>query len=266
MLHSIYRTLWPSPESSPIERAASLALYVLIVVNVVCVIIESVEPIRSQYAFIFEAIEYFSVLVFTIEYILRIVVCPLHPNFQGHIRGRVKYVFSPLGLIDLLAILPFYLPMVVSLDLRFLRVLRLLRILRVLKLYRYSSSLAMLVRVMVKVREELLVTLFVLTILLVFLGSVMYLVEKDEQPETFSSIPASMWYTVITLTTVGYGDVYPKTLVGKVIAGGMAILGIGLFALPTGLLSSAFVEEMKQSKRPKKLTCEKCGHVIKEEF
>jgi len=143
----------------------------------------------------------------------------------------------------LLAILPYYLPFT-GIDLRFLRILRMMRIFRIAKLGRYSQSLQILRRVMTAKKEQLLCTLFVLVLLVIVAASMLYYAENGVQPENFSSIPAAMWWAVSTLTTVGYGDIYPTTGLGKFMASIIAVLGIGVFALPAGILGAGFVEEM----------------------
>lgn len=165
-------------------------------------------------------------------------------------------------LIDILAIAPFYLAL--AGDLRAIRVLRLFRLFRVIKVARYSKAVQTLGRVIRAKREELLVAVFVLIVLLVLSSSLMYYVENDDQPAAFGSIPEAMWWSIATLTTVGYGDVHPITPLGKFIASIIAVLGIALFALPTGILGSGFVEEM-QKERLHKQVCPHCGKDIEVE-
>ncbi len=165
---------------------------------------------------------------------------------------------SPLALVDLIAVLPFYLPALLgNVDLRFIRILRLIRLVRVMKLGHYSKSLTHVSHVIKKKRSELAASLFILAILLLFSSTVMYYVEHESQPQAFRSIPAAFWWGIETLTTVGYGDVAPITPLGKVCAAIIAILGIGLFGLPTALIATGFMEEV-QHKRDRQL-CEECG-------
>jgi len=149
-------------------------------------------------------------------------------------------------LIDLLAILPFYLPMIIPLDLRFIRAIRLLRLFRIFKIGRYSKSLNVLKDVIRNKKEELVLIIFVVLIMLVIFSSLMYFVERDVQPEAFASIPHAMWWAIITLTTVGYGDVYPITVLGKILGAMIAFLGIGMFALPAGILGSGLIEAIQK--------------------
>jgi voltage-gated potassium channel len=173
-----------------------------------------------------------------------------------------------MALIDLAAILPFYLPMFVIIDLRFLRILRLTRLLRILKINRYTESLDMIKVVLYQKKEELSVTMFITFLLLLLSSSIMYYVETDVQPDAFPNIIAAFWWGVATLTTVGYGDVYPITVIGKILSGIIALLGIGLVALPTGIISSGFMDQMSQKRKPKeekkkKSYCPYCGEKLK---
>jgi len=151
---------------------------------------------------------------------------------------------QPLVLVDLLAIFPFYLPFVTRLDLRFLRILRIFRVFRVLKLERYFVTLSKVVRVIKRKASEIISTFIVMFILIVLAASLMYYVE----PQTYDSIPHAMWWGIVTLTTVGYGDVYPQTALGQLIGSILALLGIGLFGIPAGILAAGFIEEIQSKK------------------
>ncbi len=157
-----------------------------------------------------------------------------------------------MAIIDLMAILPFYLPFIIKIDLRSLRILRLVRLLRILKLNRYTKSMKVLGRVIKRKKEELIVTVFITGILMLLAASIMFYIENETQPEAFPNIIASFWWAIATLTTVGYGDIYPVTFLGKFLAGIIAFLGIGLVALPTGIISSGFIEEVESRKIIKK--------------
>lgn len=162
-----------------------------------------------------------------------------------------------MAIIDLLAILPFYLPFV-GVDLRLLRMLRLLRIFRLFKIARYLKALNLMKRVFSKKKEELIIALIFTIFLLLIASTLMYYVENEVQPENFSSIPETMWWGIATLTTVGYGDIYPISGLGQILGGVIAIIGIGLFALPTGILAAGFSEELSQVKF-KENNCSTCG-------
>ncbi len=225
------------------------SVYALIILNVIAIILQSYEGVRGDFDSFFYVFELISVLIFTTEYIIRIWVS----------ENRWKFVFSAFGLIDLVAILPFYLPFLFNFDLRIMRILRLFRMLRVFKLGRYSTSLSLIGQVLKDTKAELLITLFVALILLVFSSTLMYYAEHDAQPDKFASIGHSFWWAVATLTTVGYGDVYPLTGVGKVLSAIIALIGIGFVALPTGIISTAFAERVKERKS-KKSICPYCGN------
>lgn len=235
----------------------------LIVLNVIAVILQTVEWIYAQFFAIFDAFEVISVAIFTAEYILRLWSCTVDPRFKDPLAGRIRFAFKPLTLIDLLAILPFYLPMILP-EMRSIRAIRLFRLFRILKLARYSRSLNTFMDVLRLKKDELEVMLFALIVMLVVSASVVYQLEHDAQPEAFSSIPAAMWWGVVTLATVGYGDVYPVTPAGKLVGSIVVILGIGLFALPTGILASGFSEVLssRKSKGERIVHCPHCGHYL----
>jgi len=246
--------------SDRFTRIFQIFMVLLISTNVLVVIIETEEVIAENLKSFFYPFEIISVTIFTIEYISRIVVCPLDPKYHGKRFARLRFALTPMMLIDLLAILPFFLPFFVS-DLRFIRVIRLFRLFRLFKLARYSEPLQTLGEVLKSKAGDLAVAFFVLFIVLIFSSSLMYHVEHVAQPEVFSSIPASMWWGVVTLTTIGYGDTVPVTTIGKILAAGIAILGIAVYAIPTGIMASAFTEQMNK-KRTKDHNCPHCGKKI----
>lgn len=259
-----YELLEREVGESRLDRAFDLFITALIVTNVCAVMMETVEWIEQPLHPFFIGFELFSVAVFTAEYVLRLWSCTADPRYAGAARGRLRFALTPMALIDLLAIAPFYLEFV-AFDLRFVRVLRLFRLFRIFKLARYADSMRTLGTVLRSRREELLVTLFVVIVLLVFASSAMYYVEHEAQPEQFSSIPASMWWGAATLTTVGYGDIYPVTAAGRLLGAAIAILGVGLFALPTGILASAFSEELQKRRRRERAVCPHCGKEIEKQ-
>ena len=236
----------------------------LIVLNVFAVVLETVDWLYALYSPIFHAFDLFSVAVFTIEYILRIWSCTVDPKFNGPVMGRLRFMITPFALVDLMAVLPFYLPFAFP-ELRFMRAFRLFRLFRILKLARYSESLQTFVDVLRLKKEELMIMFFAITILLIISSSLVYEAENAAQPEAFSSIPAAMWWGVVTLGTVGYGDMFPVTPMGKLIGSFVVILGIGLFALPTGILASGFAEVLakrKEEKQKERVACPHCGRYV----
>lgn len=254
-------------EAQPGNRASEIfdvSLITLISLNVVALIAGTVEEIASLAPRAFHLFEVFSVAVFSLEYLLRVWSCTQDPKYAHPLWGRLRYISSPLALIDLLAVLPVYLVFFVNLhglDLRSLRVVRLLA--RIVRLGRYFASLRTLGRVIQTRRGDLLAVITVLFLLLVMTSSLMFFAENQAQPEEFASIPRAMWWSIITLTTVGYGDVFPVTAAGRLLAGVIAIVGIGLFALPAGILGSGFMEELaREEEEP--LVCPHCGAAIRE--
>lgn len=254
-----------SPEiDTRLEQHVRMFITVLILLNVAAVMAETVKEVRANYADAFFAFECFSVAVFSIEYMMRVWSIVEDPMYSRPIIGRLRYIFSFFALIDLAAILPFFLPMFVRIDLRTVRLLRLLRLTRVLKLGRYSRAVRILLAILRNQREQLVMSMLVLSFLLVISSTLIYYLEYDSQPEVFSSIPASLWWGVVTLTTIGYGDVYPVTIAGKICAAISAILSIGMVALPSGIIVSGFVEEMEkeralEAREPHHVQCPNCG-------
>lgn len=236
---------------------------ILIILNVVAVLFESYENMSAKFQTVLYGFELFSIAIFTIEYMLRIWTADLKYTSVSSGQAKLKFIFSGYGFIDLIAILPFFLPLLFKVDLRILRSLRLVRLLRIFKLGRHSSSLKLIGGVLKEVKYDLAVTSFVVIILLVISSTLMFYLENGSQPEAFSNIGQSLWWAVATLTTVGYGDIYPITAGGKFLSGVIALLGVGIVALPTGIISSAFVEKIQARKKGEKATCN-CPHCGKE--
>jgi len=220
-------------------------LVTLIVFNLLAVTFETVGEIYYKYQTEFYYFEIFSIIVFSVEYLLRVWSCTENPGgkYASPLKGRFKYMLSPLALVDLFAILPFYLLIMTGIDSRFMRIFRLLWI---LKFTRYFHVLETMRRVFIRESGTLIALLIVLSSLLLIVSTTIYFLEKEAQPAVFSSIPHSMWWGMSTLTTVGYGDVVPVTTAGKLFGGLIMLIGIGMFAIPAGILASAFSEEAKR--------------------
>ena len=221
-------------------------MIVLILLNILAIVLETVQSINSAYGEFFYYFELISVAIFTIEYILRVWSCveDKDNDYSHPVMGRIKFFLSPMAIIDLLAFLPFYLTAFFAIDLRLLRILRMLRL---LKLSRYSPALSIIWAVVTTQRRALTAAFFIVLIGLLFTSSIIFLFEHKIQPEKFSSIPESMWWALATLTTVGYGDVTPVTTGGKLFAGITMVLAIGLAALPIGVIATGFANEIKKS-------------------
>lgn len=250
------------------SRLFEYFIVLLILLNVLSIILESFDKLYFKHYSSFKYFEVFSIVIFTLEYILRIWTAELKFKQSWWLYSKLIFIISPLAIIDLLAILPFYLPMIIPFDLRFLRMLRVTRLLRVFKLARYSNALKLIGKILRDKKDELMVTFFMTFILLLIASTLMYYIEHDAQPDVFPNIIASLWWAIATLTTVGYGDVYPITGLGRLLSGIIAILGIGLVALPTGIISSSFMQELSPKNNPvdnKESTnyCPHCGKRIK---
>jgi voltage-gated potassium channel len=222
------------------------ALVFLIVSNVVAVSLETVPSIRRAAPEFFVAFEGVSVVLFTVEYVLRLWSVPEDPRYTNRspFMSRIRYALQPLMLIDLLAIAPTYIALVAPvLD---LRMLRLFRLLRLLKIARYSPALTTFAHVIVSERRALMGCLLLLICVMCFSAEAMYLAEGRVQPDIFGTIPDCMWWAITTLTTVGYGDAVPHTAPGKFIAAITMILGVGMFALPVGIVATGFVNEIRR--------------------
>ncbi len=240
----VYQVLEVAHPDDRVSRNIDRALVALIVANVVAVVIETVEPIHARYASEFWVFEVASVAIFTVEYLLRLWVCNEHLSLarDGPIEARLKFAVTPFALIDLAAIVPFYIALILPFaDLRLLRVFRLLRL---LKLVRYSPALATLGRVLRNERRALVGALLIMAAMLLVASTAIYYIERDISPDKFGSIPESMWWALATLTTVGYGDVVPASPLGKIVGGFVMIFGLGMFALPIGILASGFASEI----------------------
>ncbi len=227
-------------------------IMILIALSVLMIILESFKPLRDKYGLVFGTFEVISVGVFSVEYLLRIWTADLlYPDAK---RPYLKYIFSIMALIDLAAILPSFLPFVAA-DLRFLRMvrlLRLLRLLRVLKLGRYFDAWLVILRVIKTSGPQLVMSVVLCFFVMLFSAIVMYEVEYPVQPEQFPNVLAALWWALCTLTTVGYGDVYPITAGGKFLASVISLVGIGIIAIPTGIIAAGFMKAIDKEGKGKK--------------
>ncbi len=227
-------------------------IIVLVILSVISTIWESYPEDSKKYESYFYNFELFSIIIFTTEYLLRLWTAPLKYPELPTWKAYLKYIFSFIAIVDLIAILPFYLPFFGVNDLRLLRMMRLLRLLRVFKLNRYSRALNLVYDVLKEKGEELITTVFFAFILLLVSSTLMYYVEHEVNPKGFPNIIVTLWWAVVTLTTVGYGDVVPITMVGKFLNGITALIGIGVVALPTSILSAGFLEKVQERKKAEK--------------
>ncbi len=225
------------------DRAATgpwvleLALIALITLNVAAVILETVDSIYDRWWVALNLFESLSLFVFVVEYAARLWVATENPNYKT----RASWAVSPIAIIDLLAILPALLYLLFPVDLRLLRTFRMLRL---LKLTRYSPALGMLLAVFEEEAGAFFAGFFILMVMLIFAASGAWLAEHEAQPEAFGSIPAAMWWAMATLTTVGYGDVTPATVAGKIFGAAITVIGIGMAALPAGIIASGLNDQL----------------------
>ncbi|MFC0186245.1 voltage-gated potassium channel [Pseudarcicella hirudinis] len=238
-------------------------LLTIISLNTVAIILHTVKSIRQETDVFFVGFETFSVIFFSIEYLLRVWVCVENPKFQNPVWGRLRYMVSFTAIIDFLAIFPFYVSHFTT-GSGLIRILRLFRIFRLFKFTRYIHALRVFENVFREKREELILSFVLMLFMLIISSSIMFYVEHDAQPKVFSSIPATLWWGVSTITTVGYGDTFPITPLGKFFAGVIAVSGVVMIALPTGILTSGFSEHISSRRKethPHKF-CPHCGKEI----
>jgi voltage-gated potassium channel len=235
----------------------NLALSLLIFLNTLAIIVHTLPEVKASYGYAFRQFEVFSVVIFSIEYLLRVWSCIERPEYKHPFLGRLKFIFSPWGIIDFLAIFPFYASLL-ALDLSFIRTLRLLRIVRLFRFSRYFKALRVIQTVVQDKKEELVLSFSFILFLLLITSSIVFYIENPAQPDVYRSIPDSLWWGVNAMTTVGYGDMHPITPLGKLFGGLLAIAGVAFFALPTGILASGFAELIRKGKTHKIVTCPHC--------
>lgn len=326
IMRRTYEIIADPPEGDWIGNFFNAFILTLIAFNVVVGLFESIESLEEKAPNFFYYFEMISVIIFSVEYVLRIWSCTVTEKYKGFFKGRIRLALTPMALIDIFAILPFYLQVLVpGLDLRFIRVLRLFRLFRLFRVGRFSESFSTLSNVVMTRKEELLISVIVVIVMLVFSSSLMYLAEhgqlkeigsikdhladhlkkgkvpedlmgllaqkdisfskklwikKKESPDhwqlvddekglrftlkhekphiklyavdtQFTSVPASMWWGIITITTIGYGDMYPTTTWGRILGAFVGFLGICVFALPVGILGAGFIEEVSKKDKEK---------------
>ena len=236
------RSLFPrdTETSTFLERALS----VVILFAVVLMVLGTEPDFRTQFGAWVKPIEFVIFLIFGTEYILRLLLCGRLQKYSG-LKGKIRYIMSPMAITDILAILPNIIVFILD-DLVFLRLFRLFRMFRIVKLIRTNKPLILFVESIKSSWPQLSASL-VVTLFLLFLSAILlYFVEGGVQPEAFGSIPRAMWWAMATLTTVGYGDVYPITVMGKICAGIISLISIGIVALPAGIIAANFSEKLKQ--------------------
>ena len=265
----VFEVIQPAENGRIASKIFDLTILAMILLSVASVFIATFDLPR-EYQNSLQQVEHISLIVFSVEYLLRIWTADLLYPGSGFFGSRIRYIISGMALIDLLAILPFYLPMFLPVNLIGIRAVRLVRLLRLLKLNRYSDALASIGRVFKGKSREIFASLFFVLILLVVASLLIYYAEHDAQPQQFQNAFSGLWWAVATLTTVGYGDIYPITPLGRLMGAVIAVLGIGMVAVPTSILSAGFVEflekknpeppaEEKNTPETEKKYCPYCG-------
>lgn len=250
---ALYYIVDENDEHNRLSKFFNYFLMVLIILSVGEMALETDDGIFLPYRNYFRIFDFFTVMVFSTEYIIRIMTAHLIPENKGKTRWQAvkTYIFSFAGLVDLLSILPFYLDFT-NLDLRVLRMLRLLRFFRVFKITRYNDSMKLVADVIRDKRSEIGVIMGLIFIIMIIASFIMFYAEHKDNAEQFPNVLSCLWWAIVTMTTIGYGDVYPITTAGKVVGSIMALLGIGLVAMPTGIISAGFLEKIAEKKKEEK--------------
>ncbi len=250
------------------DKVINVFIISLIILNVIAVMLETMPSIRKNPGLMrfFDYFDWISVIIFTIEYVLRVWSSNHEEKYKHSFWGRLKYMVSPGALIDLIAIFPSYLHAIIGLDLRILRMLRLLRFLRLFRLTAYLKSAHMMANIFKRRINELGLSLILVVFLIIISSCIMYFAEHLTPDSKFTSIPATIWWSVVTLTTTGYGDMYPITKIGKAMASIIMLTGVAFFALPAGIITAGFLEEFRKTRKKKKHTCPHCGKEIEIDY
>ena len=248
---ALYYIVDEKDEHNRLSKGFNYFLMALILLSVGEMALETDKDIYVPYKTYFHIFDFFTVIVFTVEYVIRVMTAHLHPENANKTRWQSirSYVFSFAGIIDLVSIIPFYLDL--AFDGRVFRTLKLLRLFRVFKIARYNESMKDVIDVIRAKSSEIGVIMSVIIIIMIISSFLMFYAEHKAQPDAFPNVLGCLWWAVVTMTTIGYGDVYPVTEYGKIIGSVMALLGIGLVAMPTGIISAGFLEKVNERREKK---------------
>ena len=260
----IFEIIQIGKETDFVSRAFDFTIVVAILLNLLIAIAETFESMEG-YTPLFRSVETATVILFTVEYILRVWTAGyLYPE-KSKGKAVVKFITSFHGIVDLLSFLPFYLPIFFPEGIVAFRMFRIVRILRLFQVNKYYDALNVIGRVLRRKRSQLISSVFIIFVLMTAASLCMYSLEHEAQPEVFQNAFSGFWWAVSTLLTVGYGDIYPITVVGRIFGIGITFLGVGMVAIPTGILSAGFVEEMSEiqtigkAETAEKIYCPYCG-------
>ena len=254
--------LHPELGNTKWDKIVNGFIITLIILNVTAVMLETIPSVHEPNKEFFRIFDLVSVIIFTIEYLLRVWSSNHDPRYSHSVKGRLRYMLSTDALIYLLSILPFYLHVFIGFDLRVLRIFRLLRFLRLFRLTAYMKSARMVKNVFKTRANELKLSLVLILFFIIMASCLLYFAEHNAQPAVFSSIPATIWWAVVTATSVGYGDMVPITVLGKVLTGIISLSGLAVFALPAGIITAGFLEEIRKMKKTKTHSCPHCGKAL----
>ena len=248
---SLYYLVDENDERNRLSKGVNYFLMALIVLTVGEMALETDKSIYKPYEEYFKIFDFFTLMVFTVEFVIRIMTAHLDHENKGKTRWQSikNYMTSFAGIIDMVSIFPFYLNL--AFDGRILRMLKLARLFRVFKIARYNESMKDIIEVIRAKRSEIGVIMGLIIIIMIISAFLMYYAENEEHPDVFPNVLSCLWWSIVTMTTIGYGDVYPLTGVGKIIGSVMALLGIGLVAMPTGIISAGFLEKVNERKEKK---------------
>lgn len=249
MKEKAFNLMFGSEREYKSARILDLSIIAIIVINTAVVILDTFPNIHIHDKAFVNIFDICVTIIFTIEYAIRLWVSDLSYRDLPHYKARLKYAGTPMALIDLLAILPFYLPYVFPFDFKVIRLVRILRVVRILKITRYTSALETIVSVIKKKSGQLISSAVVILVLIIVTSVIMYGIEHNAQPEVFKNALSGMWWAVSTLITIGYGDIFPITALGKFLSTFIAFLGVALFAVPTGIISAGFIETPETKKK-----------------
>jgi voltage-gated potassium channel Kch len=240
----VFSLLHATPTSGPLHRYIDRLIIASVLISVVSIVLETVPAIHAIFKDEFAFLEILTVTLFTIEYLARVYSASELFKYSKPIRGRLRYMVTIPALIDLVSILPYFLGLLLNqvIDTRFFRIFRLTRL---LKVTRYTGTLNTLIKAISREKRVLFASAFMMLLLVVLTASLGYELEHDAQPDKFDSIPSAMYWAVITLASVGYGDISPITPMGRAMTVVISLIGIGIFAIPAGLMASAFTDQLR---------------------
>lgn len=256
----IYSLVSDNDENSLAANIVDSVLIAFVLLSVFVAFISTFD-LSPNFQRVLGSAEFVFVIFFTAEYLVRLWTSELmYPNLSP-LRSRLRYMRSPMAIVDLLSILPFFLP-IFGVSMGVLKIVRLVRLFRIFKINRYSTSLQMIGEVLVTKAPQLLSSILVIFILMFVAAMLMYDIEHIAQPEVFDNALSAMWWAMATVTTVGYGDIYPITTAGRMISAIITFLGIGLTAIPTAIISAGFIDQSNKMRKKHDKTCETCGQEI----